>query len=641
MAKIQSWPMDEEIRYDGSIHPLVERYEYYQAIKYMDTWDSLEWRANLKEYCRENRPRQASVMNICRKDFMFWLSSFAYIIEPREGEEHRGRIPFVTWENQDPVFAAVDYYHGIRHIIGDKSRAQGASWMQVANYAHKFIFFPDQLLGMGSKNEEAADLPDNPDSLGWKFDFIMKYLPSWMRPPGILVGEENRKLGTHTWKNVLNGSTLKAYSATAGIGRSGRFTSFFLDESAFFPQGTDSEAVSNLLNTTNGLVMLSTPNGMNNEHYDRVHSPGPWLKVVLDWRDNPVQNVGKYTVKAGKLHKYDDYKFPDDYPYILDGRIRSPWYDRKWIENKGNALLVGQELDREYQGSKGRPFPKSALDRAKGFCREPLHTGMLIYDEYEPSDFESISWVEGKGYHFDLWTSIGAGCPPESKYVVSLDLATGTGGDTTSNSVIEVFDTNTRTQVAEFADNTIPPERMAELAVAVCYWFGNGEATPYLIWEKNGPGIRFTNEILRIGYPNIFYQKGGEEMRHWSKKTDKPGYHTSDTQLTLTPLISSLCACDATFYSLALLEECAHYLFNDAGKVENPRSRTSRDGGSRGLSHGDRAIAAALGVRAMNERKGNRGRIYTPENFIPEDIKKRHEKKHVNRLIGALARCKW
>jgi hypothetical protein len=445
--------MDEEIRYDGTIHPLVERHEYYKAIKYMDIWDSMEFRARLQAYCLDRPASQKAVWYACRADFMFFVNAFLWIVEPREGEAYKGKIPFVTWENQDAVFSAMDFYHGVRHIIGDKSRAQGASWMEMANYAHKFIFFPHQLLGMGSKNEEAADLPDNPDSLGWKFDFLMKNLPSWMRPPGIRVGEENRKLGTHTWKNVLNGSTLKAYSATAGIGRSGRFTSFFLDESAFFPSGTDAEAVSNLLNTTNGLVMLSTPNGMNNEHYDRVHAPGPWLKVVLDWRDNPIQSVGKYTIKAGKLFHFDDYKFPDDYPYILDGRIRSPWYDRKWAENKGNALLVGQELDREYQGSKGRPFPKTALDRAKSFCREPHQTGMLLFDEYEPNDINAHQWVEGEGYNFDLWTVVAAGRPPEGKYVVALDLATGTGGDTTSNSVIEVFDTATRTQVAEFADN--------------------------------------------------------------------------------------------------------------------------------------------------------------------------------------------
>jgi hypothetical protein len=182
---------------------------------------------------------------------------------------------------------------------------------------------------------------------------------------------------------------------------------------------------------------------------------------------------------------------------------------------------------------------------------------------------------------------------------------------------------------------------MAELAVATCYWFGHGEATPYLIWEKNGPGIRFTNEIMRLQYPNIFYQKGGEELRHYAKRTDKPGYHTSDTQLTLTPLISALCACDATFYSHSLMEECAHYIFNDQGKVENPRSRTSRDGGSRGLSHGDRAIAAALGIRAMNERPNSRGKLTTYEAFMPADIKERYEKKRDGRLVSAISRCKW
>ena len=591
MPEIQDWPMDEEIRYDGTVHPLVERYPYYKHIKYMDTYDSMEFRGRLLKACLDNKSAQSAVWNACRDDFMLFCSAMLWIVEPREGEQYRGAIPFITWENQDRVFAALDYYHGIRHLIGDKSRAQGASWMMMANFCHKFTFFPLQLLGMGSKNEEAADLPDNPDSLGWKFDYLMANLPSWMRPPGIRVGEENRKLGTHTWKNVLNGSTLKAYSATAGIGRSGRFTSFALDESAFFPAGTDAEAVSNLLNTTNGLVMLSTPNGMNNEHYDRVHSPGPWLKVVLDWRDNPIQSVGKYTVKGGKLHKYDEYKFPDDYQYILDGRIRSPWYDRKWLENKGNALLVGQELDREYQGSKGRPFPKQALDRAKLLCREPIHTGMLTFDADELDNTERMTWVEGEAYKFDLWTTVGGGLPPEGKYVVALDIATGTGGDKTSNSVIEVFHVPTRSQVGEFADNTVPPEKLAELAVATCYWFGQGEATPYLIWEKNGPGVRFTNEILRTGYPNIFYSKGGDELRHYAKRTDKPGYHTSDTQLTLTPLISSFCASDATFYSKALIEECAQYIFNDMGKVENPRARTARDGGSRGLAHGDRAIA--------------------------------------------------
>ena len=638
------WPDGEVVRYDGNPNAIVEALPYYDDIPTDHPMENLLFRERLLEMCIDRPGNQRAVMEACAEDFLLFVSVFCFIVEPREGEDTaKGMLPFIPWCHQDPVFAACAHYAGKRHIIGDKSRAQGASWMMMALFVWKFIFEPYSLLGMGSKNEEAADLPDNPDSLGWKFDFLMANLPPWMRPPGIRINEPHRKVGSHTWKNVLNNSTLKAYSATAGIGRSGRFTIFGLDESAFFPVGTDMEAVSNLLKTTNGLIMLSTPNGMNNEHYDRIQRPGPWLSVILDWRDNPVQSRGKYTVRNGKLFKYDDFEHPPNYKFILDGRIRSPWYDRKWFEDKENALMIGQELDREYQGSKGRPFPKDALERAKGMVRVPTHTGNLTFESTELENIEDMRFIEGEAYKFDLWVPLYNGQPPVGPYTIGLDISTGTGGDFGSNSVIEVFHSVTREQVAEFAINTMPPEDLAEYAVAVCYWFGHGEATTYMIWEKNGPGVRFSNEILATGYPNIFFQKGGEEVRRYAKRTDKPGYFTSDTQLTLTPLISSLCASDVTIRSSALLEECAQYIFNDSGKVENPRSKTSRDGGSRGISHGDRAIAAAVCIRALNERKRIGLNRITESNtaIVSNSMAGRMMFKRARRKALAMSRMKW
>jgi len=279
----------------------------------------------------------------------------------------------------------------------------------------------------------------------------------------------------------------------------------------------------------------------------------------------------------------------------------------------------------------------------EGFTKPPLLTGRLQFDEDEPENIDLMSFEEGEGFRLDLWVPLQGdyNLPPPSKYVIGIDIATGTGGDTTSNSVIEVFDVATRTQVAEFADNTVPPEKLAELAIAICYWFGQGDCETYMIWEKNGPGIRFTNEIMRMAYPYVYYSKGGDEQRHYAKKTDKPGYHTSDVSLTLTPLISSMCASDATFYSKALCEECAHYLYNDQGKVENPRGRTSRDGGSRGLAHGDRAIAAALAIRAMNEKCKVRKGKDIPSAYMPPDIQKRMEGKRHREMAGMLSRCSW
>ena len=89
------------------------------------------------------------------------------------------------------------------------------------------------------------------------------------------------------------------------------------------------------------------------------------------------------------------------------------------------------------------------------------------------------------------------------------------------------------------------------------------------------------------------------------------------------------------------MQECASYLFNDMGKVENPKSRTSRDGGSRALNHGDRAVAASLAIRGLNEKKGSKGRIEIENDYMPLDIANRMRRKASNMTSFAIGRCRW
>ena len=590
-------------------HPLVQRLPHYHLVP-KTTRENIEWRKNIRGEAAVDLKLRQQVWDACAEDFLFWVNGFCWIVEPREGEDQSGLIPFLTWEHQDCVFAALDFYFGKRHIIGDKSRAQGASWGEVANIVHKFIFRESPtFLGMGSKDKETADAANNPGSLGWKVDFLIEKLPNWMRPPDVSPGGKNRSLSDSTWQNVTTGSFIKAYSATSGIGRAGRFTSFFLDESAFFLAGKDTEAVSNLLKTTNNLVMLSTPNGMNNEHYERVHNPSPWLMVVLDWRDNPSQRRGKYTTQNGKLKKIDEeYDWPADYKHILDGRVRSPWYDQRCADDNHNMLFVGQELDREYSGSKGRPFPPVALEKARNFCLPPKQTGMLLYVQNEPHYTKGQSWIVGEGYKFDVWVDLDRkGNWPASRYTIGCDIASGTAGDTSSNSCLQIFDTVTRTQAGEFAANNLPPTEFAQFAVAVCYWIGQGSPSVYLNWEKNGdPGTHFTTEIQRLNYPNVYFQKQGDPLRPYAKPTDRPGYHSSRVEITIRPLVNALFTSSITVRSEALLDECGKYAYNSSGNPYFPRSVTSRDNSARGQSHGDRTIAAAIALHAMDDRPANK-----------------------------------
>jgi hypothetical protein len=598
------FPQNETLRYDGALHPLVAQLPHYRLVP-KDRTENKAWRIRMLRRAARDKAFQQSLMKACAEDFLFFVNAFCFILEPREGEQIKGLAPFVTWAHQDPVLAAMAHYIGVRHIVCDKSRAQGASWMLIVFFVWLFLFRPHSVIGMGSKDEETADSPSNPDSLGWKVDFIMRHLPAWMRPPGILVNEPNRKLSDHTWTNVLNGSTLKAYSATAGIGRAGRFTVFGLDESAFYLPGKDTEAVSNLLKTTNSLMMFSTPNGVNNEHHTRVTNPGRWLLAILDWKDNPWQRRGLYTVENGQLVFLDkEYVHADNYKFVLDGRVRSPWYDARCEDDNNNMLLIGQELDREHTGSKGRPFPAVALEAAKEFCVDPLHIGMLSYEKNEPHNADSHVWIEGEGYNFRLWQPLDQyGRLPEGRYVIGADIGAGTAGDTSSNSVLEIFDSQGREQVGELALNTMPPTEFGALAVAVCYWLGRGAQSVYLAWEKNGPGgTAFTKEVMRLNYSNVLYEQSGSELADYRPTTNRPGYHTRDTYTTLEPLISALFSGDVSLRSHLLIEECGQYVFNDSGKVEHPKAKTTRDSSARGPSHGDRAIAAAIAMRALGDR---------------------------------------
>jgi len=603
-----------------------------------DQKEQVAFRLKVRRGAEGNPVLQEELIKACTADPLFFINVFCYILEPREGEDSSGMIPFNTWAHQDPVIASIAHYLGKRHVVGDKSRAQGASWIMVALFVWMFLFRPNCILGLGSKDESTADDPDNPESLGWKIDFILDMLPEWMRPV------YDRKASKHTWSNKSNGAYIKAYAATAGIGRGGRYTAFFLDESAFFPQGSDRDAVANLLETTNGLVMLSTPHGMDNEHYDRVHSVGPWLRVILDWKDNPLQNGGLYQSVNGRLQVLDkDYDFPDDYEFLLDGRIRSPWYDDKCAAHNHNMLYISQELDREYSGSKGRPFSKQILDRARDLCRTPIHTGMIFHQDGEPWYLPGVSWVEGDGYKFDLWLPLDEeGFMPSGDYVIGMDLSTGTAGETSSNSVMSIFSRKTREQVAELAINTIPPTEFAQLAVATAYWLGRGFPHTHLIWEKQGPGVAFTSEMIRLGYPNVFYQREGEELRKYAKRSDRPGYFNSNRMTLLSPLIQSMTNMDVTFRSAALVEECEQYVFDGvSGKPHHPRSKTARDGSARGENHGDRAIAAALAVRCLGNRTIERRfdsnpRVKTQKYTIPWQMEQQKQEQR-----GRRKHCKW
>ena len=589
------WPIGEVLKYEGGVHPLVEQLPHYGVVrdKYKSYADNLRARTTIRAAAATDLDLRKRILEKCAADPLYWINLFAWIHEPREGEERTGRIPFITWEHQDPLIAVMFHQFGRRNIVCNKSRAQGATWIACSMLAWALLFKPHCRLGMGSKDMDTADTPGSLGSLGGKVDFILDQLPEWMVP------KIERKLGN--WRNPANGAQLVAEASTSGIGRADRFTAFFLDESAFFPNGYDRMAVDNLVLCTNGVWMFSTPNGTDNEHYDRIQTPETWLTAILDWKDNPVQKRGMYTSRDGQLVVLDKgYEYPPDYKFILDGWVRSPWFDRKWYEMKRNPIAAARELNLDFGGSKGRPFPKEVLDTQLKYARLPSLVGCLTFSESDPAEWKHTQFHANPAQYLKIWGRLDSdGMLPQGLYTAGVDVASGTGGEQSSNSVISAFD-ETGEQVIEFACNTILPIDLAKLAVAICYWLGRGTTSTYLNWESNGTtGGQFTGEILRLGYPNVYLYRDIDKK--WTKRTNRPGYHTTKRSKPLMVLQSAMANNQITVRSFDLLRECGEYEYGPTD-WHHPKSISTLDDSNKGMNHGDRAMGAAMAIVAMREK---------------------------------------
>ena len=594
---MQRWPLGEEIRYDGTAHPLVKALPHYHMVP-KDQVGHLKWRLELRRKCQTSATWRSKVREMCENDPLWFINSWCWLVEPRG----TGRIPFNTWPHQDVWLAATAHYSGWtekelqRDQILRKSRAQGATWGIAAEYVRAFLFRRACIQGFVSKDEDTADNPSNPNSFGWKIYFILRNLPPWM------VGDFERKSSDHTWRLVARENYLMGAAATGAGFRGGRLWRAFMDESAFWLHGQDAAFVENLRAVTDCRIIASTPNGQNNKFYDLVHSPSSWLNLILHWQDNPDQNEGLYTTENGKLKILKGEAKPN-YPYVLDGRVRSFWYDAECQRSGGNMIEISRELDIDFGGSKGRPFSAAVVNKHKATCCTPMHRGDLLLKD--PADLHESEWGDQEAGPITMWVPITNGRPPRGSRVVGCDISAGTAGDLSSNSVAIIFDAITREQIAEVVRNDLPGAEFADYVAAVCYWFGWDGTNPYLIWEKNGgAGSLFTKRMMNIQYPNMYFQPSKDDDRLYAKTGDRPGYHNSNKYITISPLILAMTHGTVTLKSIHLVTECGEYVYVEgaSSKIEHPKSRTGFDASAQGENHGDRAIAAAVAVRALDER---------------------------------------
>jgi hypothetical protein len=554
--------------------------------------NNVDWRKEVHKRCRLCPKTAKAIRLACRDDFKFWLLGFGWLLEPRRvGGDMR--IPFLPWDCQLRTSDVLVENLGITDLLFDKSRAMGATWLVEHVFYHSWAFQRNRHFGLVSRNAEAVDNPDDPDALMQKLDYIWKMQPSYLRPKILRASMRM----TNAW----TGSTFMGYAATGDVARGGRKFAFLMDEMGSWKTGHDAKAMASTQHVTNSRFIVSTIPGPHGEYYRLRESclhdmDKPAVLVELDWKDVPERRKGLYTSENGQLVKIDpDYQFPSDYRHILDGRIRSPYYDNEWRRSGGSKKQIARELDRDAASSGDGFFDMDKLEEHLRFnARPPLQQYRVDMDEdrnwtISPANVGALS----------LWVPYSQTVAMDGEYAIGCDISAGTGTSLTNYSVAHIVNVNTGEQVGEYVSNRVSPVVFAEHVYALAKAF-NGA---YVNFESNGYGVMFKQRLVdQLGYHYVRRDK--DERKKKTKRGDRLGWYNSQGGLErlFGPWEHGMLFGKHTLRSAALIKEAKAYQYKN-GEVTFVESGHEVDESEKGTAHGDRVVAAALAYMAMTERK--------------------------------------
>ncbi len=533
-----------------------------------------------------NRHTKA-LKDACRWDVLFYVNAFVFTFDPRKRAK---RIPFITWPFQDKaLLQIVECIEEGRDLVIEKSRDMGASWMSLTVMEWLWHFHPGHSFLMVSRKEDLVDAPGDPDSLFWKVDFIHRHLPRWLRP-----ATDRRKLH---FGNLDNGSTIDGESTTAAAGVGGRRTAMFIDEFSRIEEGY--QLLAGTADTTRCRIFNFTPWGTSNAAY-KLARRGDVRKLRLHWSEHPEKSRGlyRYDEKSRAVQSLcPGYKYPDNYNFITDGKLRSPWYDGECVR-RANDREVAQMLDIDYQGSQYQFFDRSQIvDLQHHHAMPPFWEGDVSYD---PDTGKPLGLVKSSGGMLKLWCRLDAdGNPPQAPYGGGADLATGSGA---TNSCLSFVDGKTGEKVLEYANPYLRPDQMALRAAALCWLFKDKDGEPVkFAWEHAGPGQSFGKSLMGLGYNN-YYRREPNQAVPSGRPSELPGWvPTNDNKrLLLEEYRAALYARDFVNHSHEALEECLAFIVNAKSNVVHDQEEDAEDPTGARVNHGDRVIADALAWKMAN-----------------------------------------
>lgn len=256
----------------------------------LDLLGNKRYRVGVLLKAEGNPELQAYLIEKCRRDILFWFDVFAWTYDPRLNGNDR-YLPFVLYPFQrDFVSALVKKIEKSKDgetMVIEKCRDMGLTWMVLAVFFHRWLFFNDESFLVGSRKESFVDKHQQPDTLFGKLRILIQKTPKWMRPLGF---DPYKHMNHMSLENPETKSIIKGESSNPDFSRSGRYKSVLMDEAAFWDHLQSAHSAAS--ETCNLIITLSTPNPEGSGYFkselvDMADKEQRYEKVRLDYTMHP------------------------------------------------------------------------------------------------------------------------------------------------------------------------------------------------------------------------------------------------------------------------------------------------------------------------------------------------------------------
>lgn len=396
-----------------------------------------------------------------------------------------GRVLFELYEYQ---LEGLRQLREEKYLVVLKARQLGWTTLMMALALWELLFVPGTNILLVSKDQPTAD-----KALGEMLDFMWRFVPAWLKPhlPTQVVDAARE----HVWE-FPNGmrSRIVSLPATDTVGAGETATRVIWDEAAL--ARVQDDTLRTLLATADTevarMTVFSTARGGHNRYARlflsarRGENEFAWLFHAWYWSrllnpladrvascpDGPCDKCVDRTRRDArrKLFKDEPWRFYAEYPESVDEAFRQ----------SGRSRFAGLPDEAEYEDFEFR-----------GWLREPSPGRFVLEpDEQGPLRLRPEA--------FD-------GAPSWSKAVVSLDPATGQGGDYTAMTAGWIDREGVPQRMGFWHSNTIEPVVAAAEADRLGRFFGGSRPAKMVVEKQGGYGDSIIHELrANLKYSNMY-----------------------------------------------------------------------------------------------------------------------------------------